>query len=97
MNVKSIFLAAIVMSVIPAGAWADEDEDEDKGFTTRDIKKGGYAFSFDGDIIGVGPVAASGPAVRRSAWSVWIESLFTDASQSAATWLVLKNDKITYL
>ena len=54
MKAKSIFLAGLVMSAVSTGAWAE------KGFTTKDIKKGSYAFSFDGQIITVGPVAATG-------------------------------------
>ena len=54
MKRKGALLAAIVMSVSATGVSAE------KSFTVKSIKKGGYAFSFEGEIIGVGPVVAAG-------------------------------------
>ena len=54
MRSKIVSLVAVTLILLPAAtAWAD------RAFTLRDIQ-GSYAFSFQGEIVGLGPVAATG-------------------------------------
>ena len=48
----SMFLVMLIFSYIPVAQ-------ADKGFSVADLK-GNYSFSFEGQVIGVGPVAAVG-------------------------------------
>jgi hypothetical protein len=57
-------ITPLVVGLINSNAGAIDDSQRHKGKTFRDADvEGSYAFSFDGTIIGAGPVAATGVVV----------------------------------